>query len=650
MAVRKQANGDSVQYGYDDQSRVTGQAYGNGDAVSFTYDILGRAKTTTYSDGRVLTYTYTGDGQLYRVTDSKTGYAYTYDYDSLGRLNTSTVRDSSGTVLLETRQVYNANNQLTAQQWTIGGTTYSQTFNYSKTTGALSFMTPGNGDSIVLTYDALQRLSTVTGSIYGKTYTYRDISSTQTTTQVAGLTYDFPEAITYGYTYDQFGNIATYTENGVTYTYTYSDDSQHQLLSQTGGGKTYTYTYDGVGNIRSASDGTTTHTYTYGDAVWKDLLTKFDNQDITYDGSGNPTSYYNGTRWGFEWEEGRNLVKATSGSNEYTYAYDQNGIRTQKTVNGVTHNYLYASGKLLRETWGTNTLDFFYDESGHPYALKYNGTTYYYVTNLQGDVLHIVNGFGTPVVSYAYDPYGKPTITSDTSDISLGTINPLRYRGYVYDSETGFYYLQSRYYDPAICRFINADSYVSTGQGILGCNMFAYCGNNPMKYSDYAGFYPLQVAFDFLDTWLNGDGEDQHYSEGSRIVKQLKKSKKMQSFIDSAIDKYIAGQTAPTTKTGEFTSEEDGYELYLSTQQFDYTITVVKETRTVGIWWWKHEEIRYTASVIVHDTYNFDSIRTWNSFGNIMNNFAHIYHNLGGGNDFDWFAAYTHSTKWTDAT
>ena len=147
------------------------------------------------------------------------------------------------------------------------------------------------------------------------------------------------------------------------------------------------------------------------------------------------------------------------------------------------YNYLYAGGKLIRQTDGTNIWDFFYDESGHPYALKYNGTTYYYVTNLQGDVLAILDGNKQVVASYSYDPYGKVLTASGT----LAEINPLRYRGYVYDSDTGFYYLQSRYYDPTTCRFLNADSYASTGQGILGHNMFAYCRNNPVIRVDITG-------------------------------------------------------------------------------------------------------------------------------------------------------------------
>ena len=164
----------------------------------------------------------------------------------------------------------------------------------------------------------------------------------------------------------------------------------------------------------------------------------------------------------------------------------------------VTHEYLTLNGKVARETIRTNNtltavLDFIYDESGKPFALKYstNGTsfqTYYYVLNLQGDVvklIHYIPGFEyESVATYEYDAWGNIVSSSGR----LAEINPLRYRGYYYDSETGFYYLQSRYYDPANRRFINADTYSSTDPGdAIGCNMFAYCGNNPVMRNDYSG-------------------------------------------------------------------------------------------------------------------------------------------------------------------
>ena len=268
--------------------------------------------------------------------------------------------------------------------------------------------------------------------------------------------------------------------------------------------KEYTYTYDTYGNIRTSSNGTTTHTYTYGDAEWLDLLTAYDGVTIAYDSIGNPTNYYNGTNWAFTWRNGRELNTATSGSTSLSFAYDQNRVRTAKTAGNVTHKYYYAGGKLLRETWTqagtTYVLDFLYDQNGRPYALKYTAgaaaaVTYYYVLNLQGDVIRLVDSTGATVASYDYDPWGKLLSVTDaggnaiTSTTHIANINPLRYRGYYYDSEIGFYYLQSRYYDPQIGRFINADSYASTGQGYIGFNMFAYCGNNPASRYDASGHF-----------------------------------------------------------------------------------------------------------------------------------------------------------------
>ena len=132
-------------------------------------------------------------------------------------------------------------------------------------------------------------------------------------------------------------------------------------------------------------------------------------------------------------------------------------------------------------------MHFTYGVNGQPISINYNGTEYYYITNAQGDVVGILNGSGVEVVSYVYDAWGNHISISGSMAGALGIYNPLRYRGYVYDQETGLYYLQSRYYNPTICRFINADAFTSTGQGIIGNNMFAYCGNNPVMYVDFSG-------------------------------------------------------------------------------------------------------------------------------------------------------------------
>ena len=466
------------------------QIYGNNDYITFTYDDLGRTKTATYSDGRVLTYSYTGDGQLYSTHDSETGYTYLYVYDSLGRLVSSQIKSASGTIL-RTEQIYNTNNQLTSQNWQMGDTTYTEQYTYLED-GSIATMVSPAGQTLTFNYDALRRLQKIeAGSLYAKEYAYKTISGDRTSTLISGLTYSgFTNAPVFGYDYDELGNIISYTENGTTYSYTY--DELNQLLSATGNGKNYSYSYDRGGNILTSSDGTTTHTYTYGNAEWADLLTAYDGQTISYDGSGNPTSYYNGTRWSFTWEEGSLLTYAAANGKGYSYTYDSNGVRTSKVVNGVTHNYIYASGRILQETYGDVTLDFLYDNDGSPFALIYkNGTaaaqTYYYITNIQGDVLYLLDSAENVVASYTYDPWGK--VLSAEGD--MAEVNPLRYRGYYLDSETDLYYLLNRYYDPAISRFINADTVVAEVAGpVLGTNLFAYCFNNPINLQDNNGQWP----------------------------------------------------------------------------------------------------------------------------------------------------------------
>nr|WP_306286977.1 RHS repeat-associated core domain-containing protein [Neglectibacter timonensis] len=312
----------------------------------------------------------------------------------------------------------------------------------------------------------------------------------------------------YQYKYDAAGNIKeVYSRTGtnaLALESSYEYDRLGQITKATDSRGTETYTYDTAGNLLSRALGGTGSTYTYGNSSWGDLLTAFKGQGIAYEGqtysaasntvsgtavSGNPVSYYNGTRWAMDWKNGTQLSTASASGKNVSYIYDKDGLRTSKTVNGVTYEYAYAGGKLMWQGWSGNEIYFFYDNAGAPVALYYfpaNGgerITGYYMTNQQGDIVRIENQYGTVIASYAYDAWGKPVSAAG----SIADINPLRYRGYYYDTDTGFYYLQSRYYDPVVSRFISADSFASTGQGILGYNMFAYCNNDPVNYSDPSG-------------------------------------------------------------------------------------------------------------------------------------------------------------------
>ena len=162
--------------------------------------------------------------------------------------------------------------------------------------------------------------------------------------------------------------------------------------------------------------------------------------------------------WTYQWEKGRQLKQMVKSGTTAAYAYNHDGLRIRKTVNGVVTNYTLHGKNVVHMTQGGNNLHFWYDAGGKPAVVEFNGTKYAYIHNLQGDILGIRNATGTEVVRYAYDAWGKPLETTGTMAATLGKLNPFRYRGYVYDEETGLYYLRSRYYNPMWGRFVNADS------------------------------------------------------------------------------------------------------------------------------------------------------------------------------------------------
>ena len=188
--------------------------------------------------------------------------------------------------------------------------------------------------------------------------------------------------------------------------------------------------------------------------------------------------------------QGRQLASATGDGKSLSFTYDSEGIRTSKTVDGVKTEYLLNGTQILAQKTGSNTLCFFYDQQGNRVGMADSGNHfYYYLYNLQGDVIALADAStGKLVATYTYDAWGKCVNVRNADGYTIGTDNPFRYRGYYYDNDTGLYYLQSRYYDPTIGRFINADVYVTTNvTGLINSNMFAYCENNPVNMVDNSG-------------------------------------------------------------------------------------------------------------------------------------------------------------------
>ncbi|MBR3764013.1 MAG: hypothetical protein IKK57_05610 [Clostridia bacterium] len=283
-------------------------------------------------------------------------------------------------------------------------------------------------------------------------------------------------------------------QDGVTTSYTY--DALGQLIRVVDGqeGATWEYEYDQGGNILSKKKYVSgalaeSKTFTYGNANWRDQLTAVDGVPITYYAIGNPLN--DGT-WTYTWQNGRQLARMQKDGMDASYVYNENGLRVQKTVNGVVTKYTLHGKSVVHMTQGNDELHFYYDASGKPVIVVYNGVPYSYVKNLQGDIVAILDTAGNVVVSYVYDAWGRPISKTGGMAATLGTVQPFRYRGYVYDEEIQLYYLRFRFFNSNWNRLLNADCLVQ--HSILGSDMFAYCRNCPVNRSDSSGCEDMPVV------------------------------------------------------------------------------------------------------------------------------------------------------------
>ena len=514
---------------YDSRNRLTSALYGNGQRVNYKYDSLDRPVIKYYNNdnpnnaGYHTVYNANGLVGLHKDVVNTQRTRYTYDLaQRLVRVRRNVgVLEDNGAFLAELAYTYENNtNRLSAYTLELllgSGTSKVKTsFTYgnkngSQMTDAVYEVRQNGGLHKTYTYDGLGRKTQTMMSMGGANkpirYTYVGVKDNRTTTMLESLD-NFGEKLSY--TYDDNGNIETIRKNGVLQE-TYHYDVLNQLVraDSAAQNKSFVYAYDAGGNILSVKEyayttgalGTAVKTVNYGytDGTWKDLLTSYAGQTITYDGIGNPLSYRDGLS--MTWRNGRELASLTKNGVTASYLYDESGLRTKKTVGGVVTNYHVIDGRLYGEYTGSHRLLYMFDEAGTRYSFLYNGSTYYYVFNGQGDVIGITDGTGNMLARYTYDAWGKPLTITDGAgaDVSgnashIANVNPFRYRGYYYDKESGLYYVGSRYYDPQTGRFINADGYVSTGQGLTGNNMFAYCGNDPINRSDPSGLFWKEIG------------------------------------------------------------------------------------------------------------------------------------------------------------
>ncbi len=416
-------------YIYNNKGLLDQLIYGNGITVKHEYDKLNRQTETKINNVLRYQYTYDGSSRLLEANDVLNNQKLKYDYDILDRLTIERIFDTTTkTELAKLRIRYDdSKNRVSGYDVNIGSTTKSTDYIYGELIIAPDIITgvKQNGTRILsYGYDALNRLQTRTISTTTFVDTVKNGNDTLT------------------YTYDNMGNITSVSKNG-TLLESYTYDYLNQLKTVTRGTDTYEYTYDNGGNILSVKrNGETIKSYTYGDTEWKDLLTAYNGETITYDTIGNPLTYRAGMN--FTWSDGRKLTGITKGTDSFSYTYDANGLRNTKTVNGTTTEYYWLNGMLQGQKTGNEYILFLYDESGSVYGfiLKNDAgeSYYYYEFNLQGDIIGIIDSTGNKVVEYTYDEWGKLLSTTGILADTIGQKNPLRYRGYYYDAETGFYY------------------------------------------------------------------------------------------------------------------------------------------------------------------------------------------------------------------
>ena len=501
LVSTKIGNVTVASHTYDSNGNITKTAYANGDYLEYAYDNYGNIYVITGETGKIAEMIYNKQGLVTKAVDYSSGETSYYYYTFDGSLESEYRTSSDGSL---THYIVTDSDGNTVEKTSVNGQT--KTITTGSDDDEKSFVS-NDGVTNETSTDDFGRVSTVTtkqnksDTVFTKQYSYYHGSeSNATTNMVGGISYKLSSdrVLDYSYNYNDTGNVENVYENGKKVAvYTYDELNQLVWYADTRTGRYIRIVYDNYGNIQrmeSYSLGTNwapvklleTRTYSYGDTNWKDKLTEFDGDSITYDKNGNPLTYRDDMT--FEWENGRILKKITTSEKAIQMNYDSNGMRTQKSVDGVKTNYYYdSSNNLFALTQGSDTLFFYYDNSGEVMSVSCNGTMYYYIKDLQGDITEIVDKDGKAVAEYAYDAWGN-MLTENNGTLAVGKLNPFRYRSYVYDEETGLYYLQSRYYDPLTGRFVNADVYCDTYTGNpLSTNMFVYCENDAINYVDNDG-------------------------------------------------------------------------------------------------------------------------------------------------------------------
>lgn len=586
---------------------VFGNTLGEDFSLKYTYDSktgnVTSVKKYVVIDGEesAIKYDYSYDnlGNLVEIRDNGTGHRISYNENGTEIKDIRTgqviysiadVTPDAGTESAET----NENEPVSITQEAVGGVTYTHNIfdtDYNEAQGTSTnneYVEGGKTIGVQSVSDWFGRNKTISvmtknpkdndvtdyASITAE-YTYKTTDGV-TTNLVSGvnntITGSGNQSVNYAYTYDSRGKITGVTSTsavqGLSNSTQFVYDEAGQLVKEITGQNSVEYAYDSRGNITSrkkysGENLVANHSFGYGEAAWEDKLTSYNNQSISYDELGNPTSYMGAT---LTWR-GRELVKYEKGNKEISYSYDVDGMRYRKVVktNGTEtsrYDYVYSDGRLVVITYTANgtskTARFIYDSYGEVRGfILDNSATYLYLKNAQGDITAIIDENGAVILTCTYDAWGVVTFGATSMEsmalaAELSKINPFTYRGYCYDYDIEMYYLQSRYYDPEICRFINADStdYLGATGTLLSYNLFAYCENDPVGCVDETGTTLSEYLYRNYNSYLKKQSKNSLLikSKNSEVLISVSKNNiyitaYMYIYGDLSIKKITKNQT-----------------------------------------------------------------------------------------------------------
>ena len=458
--------------------------YGNGQTISYDYDEFNRLKKFTKMDD-CYNYKYNNNGDLIKIISNNNTIKYTYDLAKrLYEYNIDKFKIKYG---------YDINDNIVNKKYKLDNIEHSMqnTFNSDDE------ITKINLDDTVINYnyDALGRLNNSNiNNNYNTNYEY--VTNGKRTSLI--LKSISNNADKYSYKYDKLNNITNIYHNDILEN-KYCYDDYNELISEEDyiTNEKIVYDYDTLGNIKTIKkydlndNLLETNNYQYNNLNWKDQLTKYNNEEITYDEIGNPITIGN---INLSWINGRSLNSYQDSNNTINYKYNKDGIRTSKIVNNKETKYYLEGTNIVFETKDNNILYFMRDNTNDLIGFKYNDNIYYYIKNAQNDIIGILDSNYNIVAKYKYNSWGVNIKITDGigNDVQnnlnhIANINPFRYRSYYYDSETKLYYLNSRYYNPLWGRFLNSDGTIGANNDIIGYNLYAYCSNKPIIFTDDTG-------------------------------------------------------------------------------------------------------------------------------------------------------------------